>query len=649
MATPLVRTPQIQGGTMYAFASGTRDLTRAFNNPDIKFEFSRYALLDIPNFQASSSGENVVQFGNMIEFDGTQYPLSGSGDDGHAFANTFQNYALNLEELILQDDDFDSALYGSDAEKIFFKWLHKLDAIRFKPADSSESATTGRVTEENNSTQTGAQYERVVKYLGSIDVGNDIQYKGNAYHEVYINVPSGVGFTPDVLFKSETYNTSATKIYPEEKINGRNGQTHPDPNMSLDTLIDVVDNSSNNPVQYYDIDTSTGASNYEIDWESTNYHGVVSNSDINTLQDFAKQGGDFRFNAVLVYYDLYSESVPANRETNLYGVLILDNPQDNPLSQGSYIPELIKYKPNEITGLNGNAFGLKLNLKFNSSLDNVGVEVNINDFTTFSMDLFMDTTSALENAAKLLSDANARYSRIKARVDDLENLVMSMDSVTELNSRISQLETDFQNTSVNLADSNSLLDLITNTNQRINRLIDGTIPSEVQYNVDVLFNGPGILVDKSVPNKIKIKNDLKSYVFGKPFMWNESTLSVYNEITATNLYDPSNATGYGIWARLKEFSNQLRMVGKTSAAAADNNINIYIDDKLIKWQDGQSYRIVFEDLDLDGNSIKIYTNWADSFNKLIGTISATDAGTDPYFEIVCLNAATFEFEIDMIR
>ena len=91
MATPLVRTPQIQGGTMYAFASGTRDLTRAFNNPDIKFEFSRYALLDIPNFQASSSGENVVQFGNMIEFDGTQYPLSGSGDDGHAFANTFQN------------------------------------------------------------------------------------------------------------------------------------------------------------------------------------------------------------------------------------------------------------------------------------------------------------------------------------------------------------------------------------------------------------------------------------------------------------------------------------------------------------------------------------------------------------------------------
>ena len=41
-----------------------------------------------------------------------------------------------------------------------------------------------------------------------------------------------------------------------------------------------------------------------------------------------------------------------------------------------------------------------------SSLDNVGVETNINDFSTFSMDIFFDTTSSLENATKLLLDAN---------------------------------------------------------------------------------------------------------------------------------------------------------------------------------------------------------------------------------------------------
>ena len=642
MATPLVRIPQIQGGTMYAFASGTRDLTRAFNNPDIKFEFSKYALLDIPNFETAVAGKNTMDFTNMLDYSGLSYVLKG--DAGHDFANTFQNYALNLEEELLQDDDFDSTLYGSDAEKIFFKWLDAAGAIRFKTADSNESVNSGFSTEEPNASGTGTDYDRVVKYLGSIDVGNDIQYKGNAYHEVYINVPSGVGYTPTVLFNSSLYNASGNKTYTEAEISGRASQTHPDPNMDLETLVDVAGSTP-----YYDIDSNT-TSNFGIDWDITNYNAVANNSDINSLQDYAKQGGDFRFNAVLVYYDLYSDSVSANRETNLYGVLILDNPQDNPgAANSSYIPELIKYKPNEITGLNGNAFGLKLNIKFNSSLDNVGVEVNINDFTTFSMDLFMDTTSALENAAKLLSDANARYTRIKGRVDDLENLVMSMDSSTEMLSRISSLETDFQNASANLADSNSLLELITSANSRINQLIDGTIPSEVQYNTDILFNGPGILVDKTVPNKIKIKNDLKTYVFGKPFLWNENTLSVYNEITDTNQFNPSNATGFGIWARLKEFSNQLRLVGKTLDQGADNNINIYIDDKLINWKDGQSYKIVFENLNLSGNNINVYTNWKAGYDKLVGSISNTQVGNDPYFEIVCINAAMFEFEIDVIR
>jgi hypothetical protein len=642
MATPLVRIPQIQGGTMYAFASGTRDLTRAFNNPDIKFEFSKYALLDIPNFETAVAGKNTMDFTNMLDYSGLSYVLKG--DAGHDFANTFQNYALNLEEELLQDDDFDSTLYGSDAEKIFFKWLDAAGAIRFKTADSNESVNPGFYTEEPNASGTGTDYDRVVKYLGSIDVGNDIQYKGNAYHEVYINVPSGIGYTPTVLFNSSLYNASGNKTYTEAEISGRASQTHPDPNMDLETLVDVA-----GATPYYDVDSNT-TSNFGIDWNIANYNAVANNSNINSLQDYAKQGGDFRFNAVLVYYDLYSDSVSANRETNLYGVLILDNPQDNPgAANSSYIPELIKYKPNEITGLNGNAFGLKLNIKFNSSLDNVGVEVNINDFTTFSMDLFMDTTSALENAAKLLSDANARYTRIKGRVDDLENLVMSMDSSTEMLSRISSLETDFQNASANLADSNSLLELITSANGRINQLIDGTIPSEVQYNTDILFNGPGILVDKTVPNKIKIKNDLKTYVFGKPFLWNENTLSVYNEITDTNQYNPSNATGFGIWARLKEFSNQLRLVGKTLDQGADNNINIYIDDKLIGWKDGQSYKIVFENLNLSGNNINIYTNWKAGYDKLIGSISNTQVGNNPYFEIVCINAAMFEFEIDVIR
>ena len=41
MATPLIRIPQEQGGTMYAFANAARDLTRAYYNPDINFASER--------------------------------------------------------------------------------------------------------------------------------------------------------------------------------------------------------------------------------------------------------------------------------------------------------------------------------------------------------------------------------------------------------------------------------------------------------------------------------------------------------------------------------------------------------------------------------------------------------------------------------
>ena len=301
MATPLVRIPQVQGGTMYAFANGTRDLTRAFNNPDLRFDFSKYALLDLPNFQAPSSGENTIQYDTLVDY--SSGPYTPTTQANIEFAKTFQNYALNLEELLLQDDDFDSTLLHSDAEKIFFKWLEKTGAIRFKSADSNEASTTGLFTEEFNASGTGTDYERVVKYLGTIDVNNDIQHKGNAYHEIYVNVPSSVGYTPTVLFNNTNYNSTQNVILGESEINGRAGQTHPDPNLNMETLADAAAGE-------YNIDPNTTTS-LGIDWDAANYAAIANNSKVNNLQDFAKQGDDFRFNAVLIYYDIYSESVPA--------------------------------------------------------------------------------------------------------------------------------------------------------------------------------------------------------------------------------------------------------------------------------------------------------------------------------------------------
>lgn len=646
MATPLVRIPQPQGGTMYAFASSARDITRAFNSADINFEFSKYALLDLPDFTQSVNGSNTIDFElNLKEPSGQAY---NAGMPNVDFAQSFQNYALNLEEILLKDDDYDPILLQSDSEKIFFKWLSSLGAIDFRPTDSNESST-GAYAENDNAILGGSNYDRVVKYLGSIDAENDVAYQGNTYHEVYINVPTSVGYTPLVMFNPTEYNTSATKLYLDANntnVEGREGQTHPDPNINLLPIVDV--GSSNNTAAYYDIATNA-TNSVQIDFNPASYVPIQNNPDVESLLDYAKTGQQFRFNAVLVYYDLYSSSVPANRSTNLYGILILDDITDSP-GPGSKIHEQIKFKPNEVTGLNGNAYSLKLNLKFNSSLDNVGVETSVNDFTTFSMDLFMDTTTALENATDLLLQANNRYDKIVERLDSLENIILGTAKAAALEARIKELEDDFTSSSLQLQDSSALLSLVNNAHNKINQLIDGTIPVELQYNTDVIFAGKGTNIDKSIAGKIKVNNSVDGYVVNDVFQWDISSGVVAGSVLGgSNLFDTTNSNINGIWSKLNSYSNRLSLKNKLTASALNGNLNIYIDDSVIGWTLGQSFKVAFDTIDVDGNNIKIWTNKSGGWQNIVDIDPSQLITNKPYIELVCIDPQNYVFEVDILR
>lgn len=647
MATPLVRIPQPQGGTMYAFASSARDITRAFNSADINFEFSKFALLDLPDFTQSVDGANAIDFEvNLKQASGQAYDATMPNVD---FAQTFQNYALNLEEILLKDDDYDPIILQSDSEKIFFKWLSSLGAIDFRPTDSNESST-GAYAENDNSILGGANYDKVVKYLGSIDAENDVAYQGNTYHEVYINVPTSVGYTPLVLFKPTDYNTSATKLYPTDvnaqNVEGREGQTHPDPNINLEP---VVDQWTVNSGPYYDIQTNA-TNSVQIDWNTTSYEPIQNNPDVKSLLDYAKTGQQFKFNAVLVYYDLYSSSVPANRSTNLYGILILDDITDA-YGPGSKIHEQIKFKPNEVTGLNGNAYSLKLNLKFNSSLDNVGVETSVNDFTTFSMDLFMDTTTALENATDLLLQANNRYNNIVDRLDSLEGVVLGTAQAAAIEARVKELEDDFTASSLQLQDSNALLALINNAHTKINQLIDGTIPVELQYNTDVIFSGRGTTVDKSIPGKIKVNNEVDGYAVSDVYKWDIASQITTGALTATNKFDNSQANQYGVWSKLNPYTNRLSLNNLLNQEVLNSSLNIYIDDSTTGWKKGQVFKIAIDTIDVNSNDIIVWTNHkSGGFTSNIITIAPTQLITNkPYFEIVCIDPINYIFEVDILR
>lgn len=631
MATPLVRTVQEQGGTMFAFASAARDLTRAQGDPDLKFEFSQYALIDLPEISAPVNGLNTIQFDNLYEGAGGWTP---SLDDNRSWSEAFQNYALNLEEIIRNDDDFDPTIYQSDAEKIFFKMLSAIGTLRVRTATSSEAiSTVPRYVEEDTASGTGSDYTKIIKYLGTIDVINDKNYAANTYQEVFINVPSSVGFTPVVLLKDGTYNTTSLEVYPKSAglINGRS--SHPEVGFSIKALHDIDGGS---PV--YDINTNISPS-VEIDFNESNYYAVNVNSSINTLHDFSQRGGNFQFNAVLVYYDLYSQSNPASRATNLYGILLLDN------FKNGKINELIKYKPNSVTGLNGNAYSLKLNIKYNTSLDNVGVENSINDFTTFSMDLFFDTTSTLENAARLLIQASDRYSSIVNRLDVMENMILSSEDAQEMSAHLASLQTQVENAALNFADESSLLDMITETNRRINQIVNGTIPTEVQYNTDVISAGRGIEVDKSVPNKIKLHNVNDGYQILSTYQWLNSSEQMG---TVMPIYDPTNANNIGLFVRLQPYTNMIRV--KLSALTANDDINIYIDDSIHGWKNGQALKLVFDNkINMNGNNINFYTNKVKGWEQVAQIVGVELPSQRPYVELVCTDKAKLTFLTDVLR
>lgn len=656
MATPLIRIPQEQGGTLYAFSSAARDLTRSYYNPDLNFEFSKFALVKVPAVTTPSLGStnNYIEFNKLFDVSGQPYDDTlANGNANIHFAQTFQNYALNLEQLVLNDDDFDSTLLTSDAEKIFFKYLNRIGALEVRNATSQEAVgSLSRTIELDDSVQTGAEYERVIKYLGNIDVSNDKNYKGDVYNEIFINVPSAVGYTPNVLLKSGTYNTNSLQYVPNSYIEGRAGQTHPDANLNLDSLADDANSEiSIDPNEMSRVENALG-----IDFDPQSYAKIVNDAQLNSIFDYSKRGGDFTFNAILVYYDLYSKSTPVNKATNLYGILILDNFKEDPNSSGWFIPSQTKYKPNDITGLNGNAFSLKLNIKFNSSMDNVGVENNINDFSTFGMDIFLDTVSALNNTTKLLKDSNDKHLELFKRVADIESLILTTSDIAEVKNKIAKIEQDMINAKLNMSESSSLLKLIQSTNLKINKMIDGTIPTSVQYNTDVLKEGDGITLDKSANSKIKIINSVNGYEINDPYLFDINTVSFLNWVVASkidslNLYDPSLTSNYGIWMKLKPFTNRTN-IHLNSSNTASGDINIYIDDTTSSWKKGQVFKIKFNNtLSHGGHNVNLYSLKSSTLGwQLIATLSSSNFITNkPYVELICTDAIDKKFELDILR
>ena len=188
---------------------------------------------------------------------------------------------------------------------------------------------------------------------------------------------------------------------------------------------------------------------------------------------------------------------------------------------------------------------------------------------------------------------------------------------------------------------------ICETSDTITEIVNGTIPINLQYNVDVLRPGDGIKLDKSTPNIVRVINTVQQYNLN----------NIYTDINFTNVVSGSspldlNQSSIKAYTKLEVFTNMVRF-NTTNSALSD--VNIYIDDSAIKFLDGQLIRFSFDtNLNLNGRNINIYTDKQNRLGQgelglLIGSITSVDLSIRPIFELICLDSINYTFVIDILK
>ena len=727
---PFLRPIQIQGGTFFTFPSASEDLGFTFNNDGKQFKFSKYVLLNIPDIKRPALGP--LNYENFIQFDtipGAFQYVENSKTQNMMLAESLQNYTMNLETMLTAYPTYESNQLQTVSERVFFKWMKEVGALRFREASPTESALNVglRFTEE----YTTEKYSRVVQYIGEIDVVNSVKSKADAFSELYIHVPTKDGATPLVLLKSlndvnyfpsqNVINNPANPLN-TEFIFGRNfSQVNP-ANLNTHAFFDSDSQTYGAPIgttvgslpiinlpgEYQLLKFDTSINDYSVNWwfpypepnsywtqppaitgsfddprndsfmirgvkdgvtSSTdvffqrsrvdgisidfnieNYFPIASNPTIKSFSDFnsLSETPSFDFNAVLVYYDIYDVTTQ-ERATNLFGILFLDDVEDT-TSGGGYIPRLKKYKPNRISGLNGNSYGFKVNLKFDINTEDAAIVTAVNEYAPFSMQLFVEALNELQSSSDTLTSQTGEVEKLRLEVESLKDLVYNGTDIQELDARLTNVERQLQDSQAALDNSNTIMDLIQRNYDEILNIYKNKSSVTVSYNTDVLQQGDGVLLDKNTPNVIVIKNIEQGYTV--------DTSPLLNLLTNFS----NTPSAWTKFIKLQKFGNY-RKISNGAPLVVDRDIYIYVDDSQFTWSAGQTYKIVIDhlypmDMYTQGSfDLIVYTDALDKMNagqtysREIGRISSNDfyqkAGV-PQMEMICINPVNYTFTFDIL-
>ncbi len=407
--TPLLRPLRDNGATLYVFPSANEDIGLNLNSRATGVAMSHYALLNLP-----------VMFGNTD-------PKSES----IAIATDLQNYMMNLECTLLNQDSYNYQEYHTVSERAFFHWLKSFGTRHIKDSklnlDRTQNSNDVYYKETDNT-------NRVVQCFGAIDAGNSLSTEFGMFNETYVNIPTSYGNGP-VFFK-QVQDTSETNYIYGKTYNTGDSEHLQGRKNNVDTLKILSDVKPK-----YDSGTSYTLNDaYEIvkdinEIQSacrafTNDKNIQINSydDVNIDQktqfsgkycDITSNPCEFGFNAILLYYSVYdqNDTTKTAYAINLFGIVFLDSPSSVQNGQAK-IPSLIKKK--SFGGANkanffGNSYSFRVNIKTLSVYDNT--DAMIQDNTTMSSINSVDFSDVVSNLNRAIDVMNTNVQSTMAIQD----------------------------------------------------------------------------------------------------------------------------------------------------------------------------------------------------------------------------------------
>lgn len=423
--TPLLRPLRDNGATLYVFPSANEDIGLNLNSRATGVAMSHYALLNLP-----------VMFGN-----------TDPKTESIAIATDLQNYMMNLECTLLNQDSYNYQEYHTVSERVFFKWLKHIKDSKLN-LDRTQNSNDVYYKEADNK-------NRIVQCFGAIDAGNSLSTEFGMFNETYVNIPTSYGNGP-VFFKQVQDSSETNYIYGKTYNTGDSEHLQGRKN-NVDTLKILSDVKPR-----YDSDTSYKLDDaYEIvkdinEIQSacrvfTNDKNIQINSydDVNIDQktqfsgkycDITSNPCEFGFNAILLYYSVYdqNDTTKTAYAINLFGIVFLDSPSSVQNGQAK-IPSLIKKK--SFGGANkanffGNSYSFRVNIKTLSVYDNT--DAMIQDNTTMSSINSVDFSDVVSNLNRAIDVMNTNVQSTMA----IQDAYMTTLKLTDENKqKLQELET----------------------------------------------------------------------------------------------------------------------------------------------------------------------------------------------------------------